>query len=348
MSPHPRRRSLALLPAAALVLAGCASVDEDAVDAIGELPGIEYALSSCDLANCTVTVRASPDVTAEQLLAALGDARDTGADQMTLRSEGTGSVEVQADSDPADDATAAALATEAVAAPGVESLTVALDADGATVSVAADDEVPVWDVAEALWPDVEELGTPALTVTGAASPGRPSRVTAEGAFPEDALALVRRLEDGATPRLTGVVVDGDDLVLGVQDVGSAETLETALAGAPDAEGLSIQVAVTTDVLTYRPDDEEPSGAGGGSPADATEEDRRALVAALNDALEAAPGTPPGVTARVESGTVALDTDDLAGAATAVDAARAAQPDAATEERVAYGIAAWEDGAGLRP
>lgn len=307
-----------------LLLGGCASVDEEAVDAIGDLPGIDYALSSCDLSDCVVTVRAEPDVTSDELVAALAAARDTDADQIDLRAEGAGDLAVAAGSDPTHDAAAVELALGALQVPGVTRFSMALSTDRTDAGVsAADDDTP-WDVAEAVWPDLEDLPSPSLTVTRATSSDQgAARLVADDAFPAAGVALVRRLEGDETVALSGAVVDGDDVLLGVRDVAGAEALEALLADDPQTDGLTVVVAVTTNVLSYRADVDEPTdtaSTGATAPGAPTEADRRALLTALE--------TGPDGFSRIEGSTIVLSVTDLAAAAEVVDAARAAEPEAA--------------------
>lgn len=350
MPPSPRRASpttrsapttragvLAVATASALLLAGCASIDEDDVRAIGDLPGIDYALSSCDLADCRVTVRAEPDVSAEQLLAALSAARETEPDVLTLDSDGTGGIEIDGESPADDDEAAVELAVEGVRVAGVDGFSVEVREDGVAVTVSGDGSRPVWDVAEELWPDVEPLASPALTVSqGAGGPtgdARPSRVVADGDLPAEGIALVRSVEEQDVAGYTGAVVTGDGVVLGARGVAQAEELEGVAAR--EAPGLDVEVVVSTNVLDQRPgsggEDGGDEGGGDGSPTDpdeATEDDRRAVLAVLEADLGAYP--------RVEQGTVLLGGSDLAALADLVDTVRATEPEAASRVPITVG------------
>lgn len=329
----PRPRALGPLAtglAGVLLLAGCASVDEDAVDAIGELPGIDHARSSCDLSDCTVSISTEADVTADELLAALDAARETDADTVDVGTEGAGSLEVDAGSDPDDEPAAVALVLDTAA--GAEPLSIVLATGRTRVSTSTVDDESPWDLGEALWPEVEDFPVPTLSVgRGTQSTGGAARLVAEREFPSDEVALVRDLEGDASLGLTGAVVDGDGVLLGVPDVTTAEVLEARLADDPAADGLTVEVAVTSNVLSYRADEEGPrddegtdgrDGTGGpaSDPEAGTEADRRALLTTLEGA--------PGAFARVEGATVVIDVDDLAAAAGVVDVLRATEPEAA--------------------
>ncbi|HEY1134343.1 MAG TPA: hypothetical protein VGE77_07175 [Nocardioides sp.] len=317
-----RRRLAALAPAVALLLAGCASVDEDEVRAIGDLPGIDYALSSCDLAGCTVSVRAEVDATADELLAALTAGRDTGAERVAVTVEEGSSVSVVGEgAGQDDDAAAVDLVVGAPDVAGVDSLVVGLDADGTDVAVRADGAAPVWDVAEELWPDVEGMEAPSLTVTQSRQGDvRSSRVVADGELPTAGIALVRDVVASGPPGYVGAVVDGDSVLLGAIDVRSAGELEAYVADSP----VRVEVVVTTNVLEV----ESGSAADDPDPDAPTEEDRRALLGALT--------TDYSVTVRVEQGVLLVNGTDLAAVADRVDAARAAEPDAASRVSITVG------------
>ncbi|MFW6773574.1 hypothetical protein ACOACO_04785 [Nocardioides sp. CPCC 205120] len=333
-----RRRAAALaIPAALLgvLAAGCASVDEEAVAALEDLAGVERTSSSCDLGGCHVDVTVVGDIGAEDLEVVLTEARTTDADGITVRldrdedaDDPAVSLSLSDESDPDADGDVAALAVAARATAGVGTVQVALGEDGSGVDASTDGERPVWDVAEDLWRQVEPLPAPRLVTSGATpDTGERSRLVADGELPTTALELVRSVEASGTPGYTGALVDADSVLVGARGLDAVTALESAVAAAPGAGEVDVEVVVADNVLAYRGDEESGSGGpdgsgpgGGAGPEGATEEDRRTLLAAL--------GASPEVQAGVDGSTVVVRGDDLATAADAVDAARAAEPEVA--------------------
>ncbi|MDF9717723.1 hypothetical protein INN71_10460 [Nocardioides sp. ChNu-153] len=332
----PRRGAVRLLALAillGLLATGCASVDEDAVAALEELDGVEYAGSSCDLSDCRIDVRVDGAITADDLEAVLVAGRGTEVDEVHVRldtdedaDEPAVAVALDDESDEAADGRIAALAVAARDTAGVATAQVAHGGEGAGIELSTDDARPVWDVAEDLWTQVEPLPTPRLVASGGnVDTGERSRLIADGELPVAGIELVRALEASGAPGYTGARVDADGVLVGAGGLDAVTALEAAVAAAPGAEEVDVEVVVADNVLAYRGDEAGGPGSGGASTApdreDATEEDRRALLAAL--------GAAPGVSAGVEGAVVQVGADDLATAADAVDAARAAEPDVAT-------------------
>lgn len=310
---------MAVLALVALVAAGCASISDDTVGELSALPGIERASASCPKGVCSLRLLAEPGAAAADLSAALETAREAEASELQLDlREGAGGTAVAVvlaeASDPRADGAAVTLAQTMFASDGLRSGRVQRDRDATTVVLSSDvPRAELWDLAEAVWPDVAKLPEPTIQATTSGGDGEgPSRLTGEGDLPADGLALVRDLDGEELDRsgLSGALVKDGTVVLGARGLDAATRLEDRLAADSLGEGLDVSVSVTDNVLSYRPD-----SADGG-----TEQQRRALLTALQQ--------DGSLNGGVDTSGVTVIADDAESAAVAVEQAREAEPEAA--------------------
>lgn len=327
-SVHPRGargrgRAVVVLVVVATVLAGCASISDETVDELSAMPGIERASASCPKGVCSLRLLAEPGAEAGDLTAALETAREVEASELQLDlREGSGldaggaavAIVLAEASDPSADGAAVALAQTMFASDGLRSGRVQGDRDGTTVVVSSDvSRAQLWDLAESVWPGAAELPKPTVQATTSGGDGEgPSRLTSEGRFPADGVELVRALDDAEVDRsgLSGALVQDGTVLLGARSLESAARLENRLEADSLGEGLDVSVSVTDNVLSYRPDSAE----GG------TEQQRRAVLTALQE--------DGSLTGGVDTSGVTAIATDAESAATAVDRAREAEPEAA--------------------
>ncbi|MGJ9411230.1 hypothetical protein ACHAAC_00835 [Aeromicrobium sp. CF4.19] len=290
-------RRVALLAASILVVGGCGGgVDDDAIEALNQLEGVESARASCyKWVDCEASVDVRPDVTQAELEAVLAAARGTDAKDITVRLD---------PGDPDDDEGPGASlemgpgATEELDGPTASLMLAALEEDLASLQISRYQRssrvemssdgarADLWEAAEGLWPMAEQLSPESITATSTGDPGGGetiSRIGSEGPFPTAGAALVLAL-DGQDPRpVSGALVEGDDVLLGTRSLREADALEAGLEDLPEAEGLTVDVAVTDNVVEYQNRTTTATEQGSGDdPESATEEQRQSVLRAFDE------------------------------------------------------------------
>jgi len=308
--------------AVGLVVSAC-GLDDGAVDALDQLPGVESVSSFCELTLCSVDVDLEPGITARELrdvIERTADIRGVDSSQVNLPLSGDATLQITRDGKVGTDpGRAADAAVRLRAFGGLQSATLALSDRASALQVTVDRSGPVaLDRAEAAWDTVATLPHPRLSVTSRGPTSRRDQgvdLAAIATYPAGAADYVRSLITGPHGALlTGAAIDQDRIRLGSATARGARELETLLgteAGPPAGLTVSVVVAADASQLRDRGDDHDV--------------DVRSMLDALVDT-----GLPED--ALVVQGTTvtvgalaANSADDLA---VAIERARAAEPDAA--------------------
>lgn len=305
------RLGCGLLLALLLGVSGCSPSDDEVSDAVGELPGVISAEPSCFEFRCTVEVEAERDASSEELTAMLTAARtvdDTHDIEVSLTGDVPGRVSalVVIDGSPAaeDAPIGALLAWAATAAEdGLTGLTIERgNVERIRISGSTTDGASAWPLAREAWAIAGDLAGAQLSFT------RPDRLAQQSlvitdAFPDEAIAVAEEIQ-GADGPVTGVLITDDRFVVGAISRSAAQDLRATLAGDPRLEGRSVEVVVTTNVLTAAAAEQEPG----------TSQRLEPVLAVLED--------QPGVLFVTTSGSsVEVQVDDLRSAPALVERVR---------------------------
>ena len=306
------------------------SVDDGALRALEAMEGVESAGASCYKGRCTTLVDVAPDVRSDGLGTIIDAARETRAREIEVRlPKESGRVVLETGPDEAadlDSATAEVMLA-AVADDQLSHATIIRRDTSSSLSLGGDGpRRELWASAERLWTLAEQASAEQIVVAGSAEDvdEGPTALTGSS-FPSRAAELVTSLDDGGErARPHGVRIEDDTVVLGALSLASAEAVEAAVDGHPEARGLEVEVEVTRGL---------PSDvAGGGQGSDTADEgQQRAILKALED---------QGLAASVQDRTVRVrksgggDDTDLAAA---VDAARVEHPEAARVVHIAVDL-----------
>jgi len=305
----------------ALALAAC-GLDDGAVSALDQLPGVEHAGSFCELTFCSIDVDLESDITAGELRDVIERTADIrGADSTRLDLPLSGDATMQITRDGRVDTDSGRVADAALrlrAFGGLQSAELALSDRASGLRVTVDRSGPVaLDRAEAAWDTVATLPHPRLSLTSRGVTSRRDQgvdVAATATYPVAAAGYVRDLITGPHSELiTGAAIDQDRIRLGSSTARGARELERLLNdGAEPPAGVTVSVVVAADASQLR---------DRGIDHDA---EVRAMLDALVDA-----GLPESDLAIHETTVaVAAAAGSPETVAAAIDRARSAAPDAA--------------------
>lgn len=296
------RRPVGVVLMALLATTSACGVDDGDVEALEDLPGVERASSSCELGRCTVRVQVLDDIRAAPLGTVLERGRATGAATLEVVETGSASgsgdaesgprarLELDDDSDPAADARTARLFVDERERSGVLGWDLTRSPDGTRLAASVEPTSGLrWPTGRDLWEGVATLPEPSMVLTTRPEPGgAPSRLVAAGAYPERATDLAEQVARRfGADRLTGVAIGTEEasagatsVVLAVRSASDADELEALLDDDRPTDDLDVSVVVADNVLEA--DVGRRAAAQGDDPGAPTEQDRRALLAVLED------------------------------------------------------------------